>query len=356
MKRSNMNSNMKSFKGVAVLVLLLAVIALPAFAAQSVPTTVTVTPSASNGGVNPTFASNAGEWQAFYDFGTTASISDTIPVQLSASSTATSWTVTLHFGPPNAGNMPGVTLPSDVTLNQSSSSATVYISINTGALASGPYNENFHVSIVPNSDSPRATLHDAPSTKGFHLTVQGDPQTIRCFTTDSDFNFLTDCAGNPVTSGSGGRFVIVTNNKKNIEVATNPGQFYYNVLWTNTTGSDQVVGVTFALSGVAPQGAQAIHARAFPNGFVVDAATFELVNDSIPGGSDPTAGIQNITVKAGWTLWVDLHLSWSGIGLPVPSGIATTCGAANQPFSVTATVTSGAGTLQCAAGASGYRQ
>jgi hypothetical protein len=68
-------------------------------------------------------------------------------------------------------------------------------------------------------------------------------------------------------SGStNGRFVIVVN-KKNIEVATNPGQFYYNIVWTNSTGFDQVVEVTFARTGVIPNGAQAIHGEVFPDPF-----------------------------------------------------------------------------------------
>lgn len=69
---------------------------------------------------------------------------------------------------------------------------------------------------------------------------------VSCFLTNSDGAFLADCDGVLVTeSGSDeGRFAIVVN-KKQIGVATNPGQFYYNLIWHNTTGAQQTVDVEF---------------------------------------------------------------------------------------------------------------
>ena len=62
-------------------------------------------------------------------------------------------------------------------------------------------------------------------------------------------------------------------------------------------------------------------------------------------------------VPAGWTLWVTYHLEWAGLGYLVPPGAANTCGAANQTWTVSATLTTSAGDPigdPCIAGGKGY--
>jgi hypothetical protein len=117
------------------------------------------------------------------------------------------------------------------------------------------------------------------------MVTVNPPPGPTCFATDSDFNFLFACDGTTaITAGTDGRFAIVAN-RKNIEVATNPGQFYYNVLWKNSSGSAVTVNVAFLRAGVVANGAQAIHAAVFPAPFTgADLAGFNAVNDAIPGG------------------------------------------------------------------------
>ena len=173
----------------------------------------------------------------------------------------------------------------------------------------GNYQKN--VLIKTDSSAPGNTHVDFV---GAHIHIRVhvrdvNSSAITCFTTDSNFDYLLDCNQNEVnTPGDNGRFLIVANNKK-IEVATNPGQFYYNLLWDNTTGSDQTVTVNFARAGVTPTA----HKRSMPRSFhlhlhlVIDAAAFEAVNSAIPSGHDDV--LESIVVPAGWTLWVDYHLS-----------------------------------------------
>jgi hypothetical protein len=158
--------------------------------------------------------------------------------------------------------------------------------------------------------------------------------------TDTAGNLLSDCGGNPVTaSGSdAGRFAIVINKKQNRIVATNPGGFYYNLVWTNGSGSDKSVQVDFVRSGLVPKGANAIHAIVFPPQFSgFDQAAFDAANEAVPGGADDH--LDCILVQAGWTLVVTYHLDYAATGSAPPAGISDNCGTANQVVSVTATVT-----------------
>ena len=146
------------------------------------------------------------------------------------------------------------------------------------------------------------------------MLVKPATSNISCFITDSSGNFLTKCDGSLADqSGSdAGRFAIVAN-KKLIEVSTNPGQFYYNVLYHNSTSAPITVDVTFSRLGVDPKGAQAIHAALFAPPFSgITQDGFNDVNDGIPEGTDDQ--VQGITIPAGWTLWVDYHLQWTGLG------------------------------------------
>jgi hypothetical protein len=314
-------------------------------------------------GITPT---HVGEnWDYDYNL-STSGIVDTIPVQIctnsnnDADTTNDGYPLTLSFEETGVGgNLPGVTFPTNPVFT-TDGCATVNISINTGPLVSGNYVKNFQVKKVSADPSnTQVALHD----NNFHIKVNvtSAPSGARCYVTDSNGNFLFDCAGTAVTdSGSAnGRFAIVVN-KKTIEVATNPGQFYYNIVWTNTTGADQVVRVDFLRSGVISHGAQAIHGEVFPDPFSgVSPTLFNQVNDGIPSGTDDK--LDTITVPAGWTLWADYHLQWPGIGSAAPGGIGTSCATANQSFTVQGTISStGAGpgpvNESCTAGASGYKK
>ena len=211
---------------------------------------------------------------------------------------------------------------------------------------------NIQLNVDPASDGK--FVHLSHDTIHLHFHVAG-ASTGTCFITDSSFNFLLDCANAEVTSGTGGRFTIQVN-KKNIEVATQPGQFYYNLLWTNT-GGDRTVTVVFTRSGVHPHGTQAIHASVFPSFPVLSFFNFDLVNNDIPSGADDV--LDAVFVPAGDTLWVDYHLEWDGLGGPAPTDIGLTCATANQTFTVSGTVSNTAGGAvlagPCIAGASGYK-
>lgn len=183
---------------------------------------------------------------------------------------------------------------------------------------------------------------------------------IACYMTDSEANLLTDCSGNYVTASgdlTDGKFLIVTNHG-GTEVSTNPGQFYYNLLWTNTTGSDQTVQVTILATGAMPVGANALHWWTFSTtGFAgVTSATFDQVNAGNPIASE-NPGVFDVTVPAGQTLYVTDHLQWSGIGQSPPANCGHGCGNANQELLVAGTVSSTSGAFadeNCSSGALGY--
>jgi hypothetical protein len=315
------------------------------------------TSTGASGSVTPTHPGGSDQWVYDYTINNGGSVTDTLPLAICVTTLNAGWSsLTLEIGLDGAGgNLPGVTLPSDQDFT-SDGCAFVSIDLSTGSLSTGNYQKN--VLIKTYSSTPGNTHVDFV---GHHIHIRvhvlDASSAISCFTTDSNFNYLLDCNGNEVnTSGDDGRFAIVANNKR-IEVATNPGQFYYNVLWDNTTGLDQTVSVSFVRDGVKSHGAQAIHAKVFPPSppLVIDAAEFDAVNNSIPSGHDDS--LESILVPAGWTLWVDYHLAWSGIGSLVPPGCAISCGAANQLFQVTATVSGdGIDTAECEAGATGYKK
>lgn len=350
-----MKRNSQTLAGcVAAAAVLLGIAATPASAGPPTIVSVSVTAQQSSGGVTPT--TNGSNY--FYDYAINAGleVEDSIPVGLCAAVTqagdGAGFPLDIEFGNGAGGNLPGVTKPATVTFLQAGCQ-TVYIGVDTGALAAGDYS-----SLVPvqSGGAPSKTNVNVDY-QNIHIRVSVTAgETTRCFFTDSSFQFLLDCAGNVVTSGNGGRFSIVTN-RKNIQVATNPGQFYYNILWTNTTGQDRTVNVDFVKTGVRPQGAQAIHAKLFPSFPSVDAAAFAEVNEAIPGGADDS--IENIVVPAGWTLWVDYHLEWATLGALLDQNAALSCSAANQEISLTGRVSDAetADTLgSCSAGAIGYKK
>jgi hypothetical protein len=195
---------------------------------------------------------------------------------------------------------------------------------------------------------------DTPKHIQIRVNVRAaDISRITCFMTDSDGNVLSKCDGSPANQSGeqDGTFAIVTN-AHNKSVATNPGQFYYNLLWRNDTGSQQIVKVNMILTGLVAQGAQAVHWLTFPtNGG--GAPGFDQVIDGNPAGA--TGSIKNVLVPAGDTLYVTYHLEWKGLGSPAPT--TNSCGdSANVKVKVVGTVTFGSPTTidTCTAGAFGY--
>lgn len=340
------------------------IFAQPAMAAKAV--NIDINPEA--GYSTPGASDNAVYVYSIFDG---QAVNDTIDVQVCMTGYETGWTsVDVSFGTPNGG-LPGVTVPANQTFYASTTTLpdcrNVAISIATGALASGvagtTYVSNIQLadanpSPSTGSSKPQVTFADI---KKIQIQVNVQPNAssnVNCFLTDSEGNFLTDCAGVPVAeSGSDdGRFAIIAN-KRGIEVATNPGQFYYNLVWWNKTGVSQTVDVDMLRTGVNPHGQQALHAAVF-NGYL-DPLTpdeFALANaDGIPEGHDDA--VAGVEVPAGASLLVTYHLQWAGLGDPVPAGCAGTCAEANQLISVTGTVSgTGIATEDCTAEAYGYKK
>jgi hypothetical protein len=189
------------------------------------------------------------------------------------------------------------------------------------------------------------------------IVTPADPVgRISCYLTDSEGNLLQKCDGTPANESgeTDGTFAIVSN-KKGKAVATNPGQFYYNLFWENNTGSPQTVTVSFALSGLVPNGTQALHWLIFLTGGGVDLNDFNAVIEGNPAGA--SGPISNIEVPADHTLYVTYHLEWAGLGYTV--GNYGSCGNGNNTeVSVTGTVSgSFSGSPDtCTAGALGYNK
>jgi hypothetical protein len=349
----------------------LVVAASPASAAPKadpVSLVVTITAGSSANGIIP--GNPGGSPNACYDYNNVVaggSLNDTIPLTLCVTSlsddgTLPSWTVDVNIGTDNpAGNLdlPDPS-PSPVSFSKGDGvgtckSTTIYVL--TGPLADLGGGYDYVKNIKIGADNPSKDVSfNLDGALHIKVRVAVDPPAgPSCFATDSDFNYLFACDGTTaVTSGSDGRFAIVAN-RKNIEVATNPGQFYYNEIWTNSTGADVTLNINFVRSGVLAKGAQAIHAGVFPAPFSgVDLAGFNAVNDAIPGGkADSMSGV---VVPAGWTLWVTYHLEWAGLGYLVPAGASNSCSTANQAWTVSGTLTTSGGQAigTCIAGGKGY--
>ncbi|HSB05809.1 MAG TPA: hypothetical protein VLK23_11495 [Thermodesulfobacteriota bacterium] len=340
-----------------------------AMAAKNV--NIDVNPSTSTpGGISPDIGGvNAVYNYTVYDG---ESINDTIPVQICMTgyeAGTPNWiSIDSTFGSAS-GNLNGVTLPADEAFSSFTTvppndCRNLNIQITSGPLSVGVGNYNANVNLGgsnPNPSNgngkPQVVFADI---KNFHIrvTVLTPPDNVSCFLTDSSGLFLTDCTGALVTdSGSDdGRFAIVAN-KKSIQVSTNPGQFYYNLVWLNTTGSEQTVDVNFDRTGVIPKGAQAIHSAVF-NGYLsaVNPPVFDEANsDGIPDGQDDQA--LGIVVPAGSSLLVTYHLTWAALGNQVLGDCALNCGDSNQLIEVTGTVSgSGITTESCTSSALGYKK
>ena len=280
---------------------LLAVSAAPAFA-QPPKDTLILEGNATLGGASPTVNGANVE----YAFTTTdcTSLSDTLNLSLRINNTdgtlGSSYTISFVANGDDSDIV--ATLPADFSL------------IDDGVAVSKQIPSKVH--ILLHVDECQAT-------------------TPTCFFTDSGGNFLTDCEGEFVSESTGGRFQIVSGKGKKTVVATNPGQFYYNYLWTNPGGEVEVQILLNGLSAnMRPHGANAVHAFTFDtSGFTQDQAAFEMVNkDGTPCGP---SGPCTITVGEGETLWVTWHLEYV-TGGPTDPSAGGTCEAAAAEITASA--------------------
>ncbi len=280
------------------------------------------TPQATLGGVTPTVNPSDKNWHYAWCVASGGGVNDSASVNVSVNDTAAATgPYSIGFSK-NGGTLSGlITLPGSVSLNDDGAVSTQNIVINTGALADGTYNSIITVS------GPGGALTDSPTHIHIQVTVGSvctNPATVSCLLTSSAFENLTDCSQAEITGNEGGTFLIVTNNKK-IIVATNPGSFYYNLFWTNATGSSKTVKIEFEGSNVIPQGANAVHAYTFNStGFTQNVSNFDLVNQN--GTPCGMFGPCTVTVADGDTLWATWHVQYNKIGLSTNGlGLSSTC-------------------------------
>jgi hypothetical protein len=307
------------------------------------------TSSGSPSPVAPTTPGNSPK-QWFYAFclPSGGSLNQTFPLQIqlnNSNGSAGEW-ANVSFNA--VGSLAGSTTPpAGFSILDNSSPQNISFSVITGSLVDGNYSMNLHISATPNSKV--ASSHDT-----IHIQVVVGPGCVdskpSCFLTSSEFDLLTDCGGGYVTADSGGTFQIVA--PKGKINATNPGQFYYNLVWTNQ-GNTQPVTIELNATSFTPQGANAVHALVFDSsGFVTDASNFDMVNET--GTPCGPSGPCTINVPAGKTLWVTWHLQYSQIG-GSSIGISSTC-PGNAVVSATGTLKDEGGTEigSCTAEATGY--
>ena len=324
-------------------------------------------------------------YEYFFSKTYSGSLTETIPVEicLVSVSNANGWTWddTVEVQAPTPG-VPGVSVsPTSWAFDENSAvrNASTYpnagddpacqagtVTIDTGALTpigSLPQtltsNIHFKMSGTGSSNNPDpgkgktlSTLDDPNSIK-IKVEVTEATSRVSCYITDSEGDVLQKCNGE-LANQSGevdGTFAIVAN-KKGKAVATNPGQFYYNLLWKNDTGSAQTISVSIAKTGLDPHGAQAVHWLLIPTSSGVDLDDFDAVNMGNPAGT--SGQIDSIVVPNGDTLYVTYHLEWSGVGANAPACGA--CGnALNVPVTVTGMITGSFGSPEvCTSGALGF--
>jgi hypothetical protein len=341
------------------------------------PTKDTMTVTAGNStdlGIQPFVPGNA-QNQWFYNYTcvqTGTSLSDTIPITFTldnagGGSIIANVTLTAHGNPTLAGAISFSPNAVPFAVTAGGSTVTEDIVISTGALAVGVYDANVQIS----TDMPsKVTLnHDTIHIRVLVANDCTDPPQA-CFITDSSFNALLDCSGNPIAleSSSGGTFQI-NFNAKNIIVATNPGQFYYNLIWTNSTGADHNISLTmtnYTPNTLMTKGTNALHAFVFGSGQIDPTqplvGQFDTVNDDgTPcgtGTANPAICKSVVTVHAGETLWVTWHLAYAKVGQNTTSVTAGACPVGGDLIKAGCTVTdSDTGDVlssECPASANGF--
>lgn len=307
-------------------------------------------------GFTPIIQGNPAEYFYAMNVAAGTTVADTIPVQLALADTnlnGDTITVTLTaVGQSELAN--GITFSSNPVVMTAPYTTTVSVYINSTALTAGvDYHANVQINGTPADkvDVTHSTLHLL-----VHAVDQNGPIPPVCYITDSTGLLLSDCNGNPVQSG--GEFYIITNQKK--ITATNPGQFYYNFVWTNQTGGP-VTFSSVAPSGtnVVPVGTNSLHILIYDSTHFT--ASFDDVNtNGTPCGQVGTVCKAPITVPNGQTLWLTWHVAYSLLGSVAPGDLPyfTSCPLAtlsgDNTISMQATLT-GDLTLNCGAvTASGY--
>jgi len=287
-----------------------------AMAAAPSKDTLQVTAQTSTGGAAPTVVGS--NWTYAYTLSCNQTLSDTLPVELMISNTnSSSSTESYDIGFSKSGDTAdifttGFDFSETFSLGDDANAVTKNIPISSGVLAPDDYTLNINITTPPGKLTE-------PNPKDIKVNVHVEECTASapsCFFTDSEGDFLADCSGELVSTSEGGTFMLV-NKKNGTTVATNPGQFYYNYLWTN---SGEALDVEIQLDGLvnlAPKGANAVHAYTFgPSGFTQSVEAFDMVNnDGTPCGPD---GPCTVHVGAGETLWVTWHLAYEGIGSSHP--------------------------------------
>jgi hypothetical protein len=307
----------------------MAMIAVPALAGGPGKDTLVVTGLTDSNGFTPTLSGNPSEYFYATTVPSNAAVADVVPVLLEIFDTdnngpGQTYTITMNAVGQLASAFTFDSGGSFTMTDPSSSTKNVYI--NTTNLAPGDYHANVQI-----DGAPANALSVTHSTLHFLIhVVDAGPAAPLCYFTDSEGLLLTDCSGNPTYSG--GEFLVVSNQKK--ITATNPGQFYYNFIWTNQTGHD----VTFSSLGltgnnVSPSGANSVHVLVYNASQFT--ANFDAVNQSgTPCGKTGTTCKSPITVHNGETLWLTWHLQYTWIGWQlwpdIPPAGAKYCGLASQ--------------------------
>jgi hypothetical protein len=300
--------------------------------------TLIVTGLTTLGGFTPTLVGGNPEY--FYATTVTAGsvVADTIPIQFDLYDTNGSPGQQSSVALSAVGQVAGAISFDAPSFNMidPQSGLMHYAYINASNLSAGnDYHANIQVDASPSNGvgTSHGTIHLL-----IHVTSSTNSPT--CYVTDSSGLLLTDCAGSQVNTD--GEFLIITNQKK--VTTTNPGQFYYNLTWTNTTGSP-VTFTSLGLSGtnVVPQGTNSVHVLIYDaHSFT---ATFDDVNQSgTPCGTVGAVCKAPVTVPAGQTLWLTWHVQYKFNAGAVPSGLPTlsSCplASANGSISMSATLTS----------------
>jgi hypothetical protein len=287
--------------------------------------------------------------------------SETFPIDLvdtddgDNSGGCTGTTSSVQFS--SGGSISGLTkgLPADFDITDDGSVVHKSIVLNGVGVAPGTYNINVQIKGNAAFQRKLTLKHDHVQIQLIIGSACATPSA--CFFTDGAFNDLVDCAGAPVDDSTGGTFQIVGSaHHGTIVSAVNPGEIFYNFIWSNSTGEAQDLWICLEGTNVSPMGAQSVHAATFSTGgaFLPTLIDFDLVgSDGLPCGP---WGPCEVNVAADETLWVQWHLRPSLVGGST-YGISSTC-PGNRFISATATLWTGEceGDVvdTCTADASGY--
>lgn len=192
--------------------------------------------------------------------------------------------------------------------------ATVNVCVSASGL-SGAATALVKLDVTPPNTESMSTPHQIH----LMLTPDGAPTPATCLITDSDGLQLSNCVGASVDTD--GNFIIVTNGKK--VTATNPGQFYYNLIWTNSS-ANAVNFDTITLNGtnVTGTGANPVHFYVYGgSGFSQSAFLTAVAHGIACGGGGLNSCKSPITVPAGQTIWLTWHIAYLHDGGAIPAGL-----------------------------------